>query len=87
LKGIVTQSLATEKALAAYANAQSRTKDPDTLARNETAFRSIPNLIQGYEYGLARNPQEAEAFLKKHGIDRADMARTRAQIKQFENGQ
>lgn len=84
LRGIVTQSLATEKALAAYANIQTRTKNPDALSKNEADFRSIPNLIQGYEYGLARNPQEAEAFLQKHGLSRADMVRTRALIKEFE---
>lgn len=84
LKGVITQSLATEKALAAYAGIQSRTKDPAALAKNETDFRSIPNLIQGYEYGLARNPKEADEFLTKHGLNRADMAKTRAQIKEFE---
>lgn len=85
LKGIITQSLATEKALAAYANIQAKTQDPNILARNEARFRNIPNLIQGYEYGLARNPQEAEEFLKKHGLTRAQMAETRRQIKAFEN--
>lgn len=84
LKGVITQSLATEKALAAYAGIQSKTKDPAALTKNEADFRSIPNLIQGYEYGLARNPKEAEEFLTKHGLDRAEMAKTRAQIKEFE---
>ena len=85
LKGIITQSLATEKALAAYANIQAKTQDPATLVQNEARFRNIPNLIQGYEYGLARNPQEAEEFLKKHGLTRAQMAETRRQIKAFES--
>jgi hypothetical protein len=85
LKGVVTQSLATEKALAAYAGIQSKTNDPSALSKNEADFRNIPNLIQGYEYGLARNPQEANEFLTKHGISRADMAKTRAQIKEFES--
>lgn len=84
LKGIVTQSLATEKALSAYAAVQSKTKDAGTLAKNETDFRNIPNLVQGYEYGLARNPKEAEEFLAKHGVSHADMARTRQMIKEFE---
>lgn len=84
LKGVVTQSLATEKALAAYAGVQSKSQDPTTLTKNEADFRSIPNVIEGYEYGLARNPQEAEEFLKKHGISRADMGKTRQQIKEFE---
>jgi hypothetical protein len=85
LKGIVTQSLATEKALSAYANVQSKTKDANTLAKNEADFRNIPNLVQGYEYGLARNSKEAEEFLSKHGLSRADMAKTRALIKEFES--
>lgn len=84
LKGIVTQSLATEKALAAYANIQAKAKDEETMARNESAFRNIPNLIAGYEYGLARNQAEANEFLRKHGISASEMKRTRQAIKQFE---
>lgn len=87
LKGVVTQSLATEKALAAYAGIQARTQDPTKLAKNETDFRNIPRLVEGYEYGLARNSQEADAFLKKHGVTRAEMAETRARIKEFEGRQ
>jgi len=85
LRGIVTQSLATERALAAYANVQTKTKDAGSLAKNEADFRNIPNLIQGYEYGLARSPSEAEEFLKKHGLSRAEMAKTRQLIKEFES--
>lgn len=84
LKGIITQSLATERALAAYANVQAKAKDLDTLTRNESAFRNIPNLIEGYEYGLARNKGEAEEFLRKHGVTAAQMKETRARIKAFE---
>lgn len=84
LKGVITQSLATEKALSAYAGVQSRTKDPDKLAKNETDFRNIPHLVQAYEYGLARNQQEADEFLKKHGLTKAEMAKARQQIKEFE---
>src|SRR5581483_2970597 len=74
LKGMVTQSLATEKALAAYARIQAKTSDGQSLARNEADFRNIPNLIEGYEYGLARSPKEAEEFLTKHGISAQQMA-------------
>ena len=84
LKGVITQSLATEKALAAYANVQSKSQDPAVLQQNEARFRSIPHLIQAYEYGLARNPQEAEEFLKKHGLTRAEMAASRKAIQEFE---
>lgn len=85
LKGIVTQSLATEKALATYANIQSKTRDGGALAKNESDFRSIPNLIEGYEYGLARNKTEADAFLTKHGVTAAQMKDTRKRIQEFEN--
>jgi hypothetical protein len=85
LKGVVTQSLATEKALAAYANIQSKTKDAGQLAKNEADFRSIPHLIEGYEYLLARNSQEAEEFLKKHGLTKAEMIPTYKAIKEFES--
>lgn len=85
LKGVITQSLATEKALSAYAGIQSKTKDPAALAKNEADFRNIPNLVQGYEYGLARTPAEADEFLKKHNLTRADMAKTRQRIKEFES--
>lgn len=84
LVGVVKQSLATEKALAAYASKQTGVTDPDQLARNENAFRNIPHLIEGYEYGMSRTPEEANEFLKKHGLSKADMAKTRALIKQFE---
>jgi hypothetical protein len=86
LIGIVNQSLATEKALAAYANKQSKTKDPGQLQANETAFRSIPNMIEGYEYGMSRSKEEANEFLKRHGISAEDMKKTRTMIKAFENG-
>lgn len=84
LKGVVTQSLATEKALATYANIQAKTRDAGQLAKNEADFRSIPHLIEAYEYGLARNPQEAEEFLKKHGLTRKQMLQGMDAIREFE---
>jgi hypothetical protein len=84
LRGIVDQSLATEKAIAAYANVQAKTQDPQKLQQNEAAFRSIPHLIEGYQYGMTRNPQEANQFLGEHGLKPSDMAQTRKLIKLFE---
>jgi hypothetical protein len=84
LRGIVDQSLATEKAIAAYAGKQAQTQDPAKLQSNEAEFRNIPNLIEGYQYGMSRNPQEAEQFLKDHGLSRSQMSETRKRIKQFE---
>lgn len=84
LLGIVRQSMATEKALASYANVQSKTSDPSVQAKNEAAFRSIPNVVKGYEYGATKSPQEADAFLKKEGMSKDDMKATRDAIKGFE---
>lgn len=84
LLGIINQSLATEKALAAYAAKQSKTQDPNQLIRNENDFRSIPNLIEGYEYGMTRNKDEANLFLGKHGVTPQQMKETRRRIKEFE---
>lgn len=85
LKGVVTQSLATEKALAAYANIQTKTKDAGQLAKNEADFRSIPNLIQAYEYGLARSDKESQEFLQKHGLTKTQMSEARKRIREFES--
>lgn len=84
LLGIVDQSLATEKAISSYANVQARTQDPKKQQANEASFRSIPNLIEGYQYGMTRNPDEANRFLGEHGLKPSDMARTRRAIKDFE---
>lgn len=85
LKGIVRQSLATEKAISAYAAIQSKSANPQALMKNENDFRNIPNLVQGYEYGLTKSPQEANEFLEKHGLSKADMKKTRGMIKDFES--
>lgn len=84
LKGIIKQSLATEKAVAAYARVQAKTTDPQQMQQNESEFQAIPNAIMGYEYGLSKTPQEADEFLKKHGISKEQMKKTRDAIKAFE---
>ncbi len=83
LKGIVTQSLATEMAMRDYVKIQASNTDPQALVKNESDFRNIPHLIQAYEYGLSRNANEANAFLKKHGISPAEMKKSRQMIKEF----
>lgn len=84
LKGVIKQSLATEKAVAAYARIQAKTTDPAQMQKNESDFQSIPNAIIGYEYGMSKSPQEADAFLKKHGLTKEQMKQTRDAIKAFE---
>lgn len=84
LKGIIKQSLATEKAVAAYARVQAKTTDPQQMQQNESEFQAIPNAIMGYEYGLSKTPHEADEFLKKHGITKEQMKKTRDAIKAFE---
>lgn len=85
LLGIVDQSIATERAMNAYANKQQSTQDPVKLQANELAFRKIPNVIEGYQYGASRNAAEANRFLGEHNIDPKTMAATRQAIKQFES--
>lgn len=85
LQGIVNQSIATEKAIAAYAKVQSKTNDPQQMLKNETDFRNLPNVIKAYEYGMSRNPAEANAFLHQHGITPKEMAEARKALKEFES--
>ena len=85
LLGVVRQSLASEKAIQSYAKVQSKTTDPQALVKNENDFRNIPNLIEAHEYGMAKSPEEAEAFLQRHGLTKEQMARSRAAIKEFDS--
>jgi hypothetical protein len=85
LLGIVRQSLATEQAVASYANVQSKATTPQQLLQNEAAFRSIPNHIQAREFSMMRSPQEADAYLKSQGLTKAEMAVARQQVKQFDS--
>lgn len=85
LLGVVRQSLASEQALSSYAKVQSKTTDPQALVKNEADFRNIPNLIQAHEYGMMKNQKEADAFLEKHGLSKAQMAKSRAAIKEFDS--
>jgi hypothetical protein len=84
LQGIVNQSIATEKAIAAYAKVQSKTNDPQQMLKNETDFRNLPNVIKAYEYGMSRNPTEANSFLHQHGMTPKEMADARKALKEFE---
>ena len=69
----------------AYANKQQSTQDPTKLQANETAFRKIPNVIEGYEYRMARSPQEADSMLARHGLSHASIVNTLQKMKQFES--
>jgi hypothetical protein len=83
LQGIVRQSLATEKVLSGYANVQSKTNDPQAQLQNEAGFRSIPHPIETMEYKMSRSKEEAEQYLKSHGLTHADVAKSDAAMKQF----
>lgn len=83
LQGIVRQSLATEKALSAYAKVQSSTNDPQQLLQNENSFRAIPHPIETFEYLMSRNKGEAERYLKEHGLSHADITKSVGMLKQF----
>jgi hypothetical protein len=83
LQGILRQSLATEKILAGYANVQSKTNDPQQQIQNEVGLRAIPHPIETMEYTMSKNKDEAEAYLKEHGLTHADIAKSSAAMKQF----
>lgn len=83
LLGIVRQSLATEKALSGYAKVQSSSNDPQTLLKNETAFRAIPHPIETYEYMMSRNKGEADKYLKEHGLTHESITKSAAMLKSF----
>lgn len=81
LKGIVSQSMATELAVQGYAKVQTGVTDPQQMARIENEFRNIPNLIEAYQYGLSRTPQEADEFLKEHGVSKAEISKARQKLR------
>ena len=81
LLDITKQSLATEQAIAAYAKLQSSTQDPAQLQANEAKFRSIPNLIETYQYMQSKSPAEAERFLSLHGLSHKDVVTSASQLK------
>jgi hypothetical protein len=83
LQGIVRQSLATEKVLAGYANVQSKTNDPQQQLQNEAGLRAIPHPIETMEYTMSRNKNEAEQYLKEHGLTHADVSKSALLMKQF----
>ena len=83
LLGVVRQSLASEQALSTYAKVQSKTQDPQQLLKNENDFRNIPHLIEAHEYGMSKNAKEADEFLQKHGLSKAEMRAIREQLKEF----
>jgi len=84
LIGIIRQSLATEQAIAMYANVQQKSSsNPTAMQTNESDFRKIPNLIQALEYKMMRSAKEADEFLKKNGLSKADLKKSFAMINEF----
>ena len=82
-KNIITQSLGTEMAIQGYAKVVGSAPDPQAAQQREQAYRSIPNLVQAYEYSFMRSPQEADAFLKQYGLNKQQIAAARAQLRQL----
>jgi hypothetical protein len=81
LKGIIEQSMASEMALNGYTKAQTGQNDPQALLKNEAEFRSIPHVIEAYQYGLSRSPKEADEFLKEQGLSKATVAASRKRLR------
>ena len=81
-KNIVTQSMANEMAIQGYAKTTGTAANPQQGMAKESSFRSIPNLVEGYEYSLMRSPEEAEQFIKRYGLTKQQIQATRAQMRQ-----
>ena len=69
-------------AIQGYAKSVGSQTDPQAAIARESAFRSVPKLIEGYEYSLMRSPEEAESFIKRYGLTKQEIAKTRAQMRQ-----
>jgi hypothetical protein len=79
---IIDQSMATELAGRGYIKALAgKQSNPAAMQEAETKFLSTPNLIQAYELGLKKNPQEAEEFYRTNGLKRGDLAPAIQQLK------
>lgn len=81
-KNIITQSMANEMAIKGYANKVGPVGSPQEGMQKEQEFRNTPNLIEGYEYGLMRSPEEADQFSKRYGLTKQQIAETRAKMRQ-----
>jgi NAD-dependent DNA ligase len=47
--------------------------DPQTAMQREQAFRQVPHLVQLYELGFMRSPQEVSDFMRRYGLKADDV--------------
>lgn len=81
VKSVTDQSLAIERIIMGYGKLMETSPDPQTAMQRETAFRSIPNLVQAYEAGQMKNKADMDEFLKRYNISAADLAKSRQQLR------
>lgn len=81
VKAVVLQSLATEKMIQGYARVVGRPQTPEAAETAEDKFRSVPNLIQTYELGFMRSPQEVHDFAERYGLNPRDLAKQAQELR------
>lgn len=83
VKAVIQQSLANEQMIQGYGRLMENSPDPQTAQQRETAFRSVPHLVQAYEAGQIKSKADMDAFLKRYGISAADLAKSRQQLREL----
>lgn len=81
VKAVSQQALANEKIIQAYGKIYQSSQDPNVVGSLEQQFRSVPHLLEVYEFGQMRNQAEADAFLKRYGLTKDDIAKGSQQLK------
>ncbi|MDE2107275.1 MAG: hypothetical protein KGL39_59305, partial [Patescibacteria group bacterium] len=87
VKAVVLQSLANERIIQAYGKLMESTTNPQEGMQKETAFRSIPHLLQMFELGELKSKPEVDEFLKRYDITPAEMAKSHQAYMQLMGGQ
>lgn len=83
VRAVVHQSLANERIIQAYSNLMETAPTPQIAMQRETAFRSIPNLLQTFELGQMKSKNEVDAFLKRYNISGAELSKSRDMLQQL----
>ena len=81
VKAVVLQSLATERMIQGYAKAVGGAQTPQAAEAAEQKFRSVPNLVQTYELGFMRSPQEVRDFAERYGLNPRDLSKQAQELR------
>lgn len=83
VRAVILQSLGVERMIQGYAKVVGSQPDPQKAMEAERAFRAVPNLVQTYEAGFMRSPEEAQEFLKRYGLSGKQVAQSAQKLKQM----